>query len=66
MPGEPSDNDSVDPMPTETWVGKQGSPIAVPDLDVLAEKYRESYLTAKPWPHLILEDFIDPAAVVGG
>ena len=50
-------------MTTETWVGKHGSPIAAPDLDVLAEKYRESYLTAKPWPHLILEDLIDPAAV---
>lgn len=50
-------------MPTKTWVGKHGSPIAVPDLDALAEKYRESYLGAKPWPHLILEDLIDPAAV---
>lgn len=50
-------------MPTKTWVGKHGSPIAVLDLDALAEKYRESYLGAKPWPHLILEDLIDPAAV---
>jgi hypothetical protein len=50
-------------MPTETWVGKHGSPIVAPDLDVLAEEFRESYLTAKPWPHLILEDFVDPAAV---
>ena len=55
-------------MTTETrderkWQGALGSPIIVEDLKQLAENHRPAYLAAKPWPHVIIEDLIDPAAI---
>jgi Rps23 Pro-64 3,4-dihydroxylase Tpa1-like proline 4-hydroxylase len=47
-------------MPTES---QQKSPIALSELDALADKYREAYCSADPWPHLVLDDLIDPAFV---
>jgi 2OG-Fe(II) oxygenase superfamily len=44
-------------------VEKPDSPLSISDLDHLAEACRERYLTARPWPHVILEDLIDPAAI---
>ena len=42
---------------------KRKSPIALSDLNILAEKYRDAYLEAEPWPHVVLEDLIDPAYI---
>lgn len=47
----------------QQWQGPLGSPIIVEDLQQLAEKHRPAYLAGKPWPHLIIEDLIDPAAI---
>src|ERR1039458_7750672 len=43
--------------------GRQKSPIALADLSGLADKYRDIYDAATPWPQLILEDLVDPAFV---
>jgi Rps23 Pro-64 3,4-dihydroxylase Tpa1-like proline 4-hydroxylase len=43
--------------------GRQKSPIALADLSGRAKGYREIYNAASPWPHLILEDLVDPAFV---
>jgi 2OG-Fe(II) oxygenase superfamily len=43
--------------------GRQRSPIALADLRSLADTLRESYNAAKPWPHLIIDDLIDPEFV---
>ena len=50
-------------MYTKAWEGHHEAPIALPDLADLASKYRESYATASPWPHLVLEDLVDPATI---
>ena len=42
---------------------KQGSPLALSDLSVLAEKYRDVYAEAAPWAHVVLQDFFDPSLV---
>ncbi len=39
------------------------SPFAVADLDLLAEKHRESFRTAQPWPHVVLDGLIDPSLI---
>jgi Rps23 Pro-64 3,4-dihydroxylase Tpa1-like proline 4-hydroxylase len=39
------------------------SPIALSELDALADKYRDAYNAADPWPHLVLDDLVDPAFV---
>jgi 2OG-Fe(II) oxygenase superfamily len=36
---------------------------AISDLDQLAEDYRERFRSADPWPHVILDGLIDPAAI---
>jgi hypothetical protein len=43
--------------------GRQRSPIALADLGALADSYRDIYKTATPWPHLVLEDLVDPEFV---
>lgn len=43
--------------------GRQKSPIALADLRRLADEYRDIYDAATPWPHLILDDLVDPAFV---
>jgi Rps23 Pro-64 3,4-dihydroxylase Tpa1-like proline 4-hydroxylase len=43
--------------------GQQRSPIAFGDLSGLADTYRDTYDAAEPWPHLVLEDLVDPAYV---
>jgi hypothetical protein len=48
---------------TDAPVDHHDSPLAVADLDRLAEECRERYLTAQPWPHLVLHDLIDPATI---
>ena len=50
-------------MHTKSWQEQHDSPIALSNLAVLADKYRQRYLTAEPWPHLILDDLVDPAAI---
>jgi len=50
-------------MTTRTWQEEHKSPIALSALAHLASEYRESYATASPWPHLILDDFVDPATI---
>lgn len=49
-----------DPAYTETVKGEHGSPFTVSDLDHIADECRESYRTARPWPHLILDGLIEP------
>src|SRR5580692_4285438 len=53
----------VVPLSAETWTGRQDSPIALAELTHLADKYREKYEAAQRWPHLILEDLINPAFI---
>lgn len=50
-------------MNTKTWEGQSDCPIALSDLALLASKYRERYLTASPWPHLVLDDLVDSTAI---
>jgi Rps23 Pro-64 3,4-dihydroxylase Tpa1-like proline 4-hydroxylase len=50
-------------MHTKAWEGQLESPIPLSGLANLAAKYRESYSTASPWPHLILEGLVDPATI---
>ena len=33
------------------------------DLDQLAARHRQSYRTASPWPHVVLEDLVDPTLI---
>lgn len=47
-------------MSTDTQDGRRESLYTVPDLDLLAEKSRERFRTAKPWPHVVLDGLIDP------
>ena len=50
-------------MDTKEWEGQHEAPIVLSDLAHLAAKYKESYSTASPWPHLVLEDLVNPAAI---
>ncbi len=50
-------------MSSDASVDRQDSPLAVDDLDRLAEECRERYLVAQPWPHVILHDLIDPVTI---
>jgi Rps23 Pro-64 3,4-dihydroxylase Tpa1-like proline 4-hydroxylase len=43
--------------------GKHKSLIVSSDLGVLAEKHRAAYQSATPWPHLVLDDLVDPERV---
>jgi hypothetical protein len=42
---------------------QQRSPLALSDLSVLAEKYRDVYAEAAPWAHLVLDGLFDPSFV---
>src|SRR5271163_4531551 len=53
----------VESVPIETRQERRDSPLAVSDLDRLAEACREDYRTARPWPHVVLDDLIDPASL---
>jgi hypothetical protein len=48
---------------TEVWESRRGCPIALADLKHLADEHRDSYRAALPWPHLVLNDLVDPGAV---
>jgi len=43
--------------------GRQKSPIALADLSGLAKGYRDAYDAASPWPHLVIDDLVDPAFI---
>ena len=38
-------------------------PGVAPDLSVVARTYREDYHAASPWPHVVLDDLIDPELI---
>jgi Rps23 Pro-64 3,4-dihydroxylase Tpa1-like proline 4-hydroxylase len=48
---------------TEAAEGRNESLITLSDLASLASQYHESYMTAAPWPYLVLDGLIDPAAI---
>lgn len=50
-------------MSTETRDHQTGSPIDFSTLEQLAKSHRDEYLTAYPWPHVVLTDLIDPTFI---
>ena len=40
-----------------------GAPIRGLDWSVLAGAHRASYLAARPWPHVVLDNVLDPRSV---
>jgi 2OG-Fe(II) oxygenase superfamily len=40
-----------------------GVPGMAADLSQVARIHRESFLTASPWPHVVLDDLVDPALI---
>jgi Rps23 Pro-64 3,4-dihydroxylase Tpa1-like proline 4-hydroxylase len=53
----------VEPAHTEVSEAGYGPPIAFAELPLLAGRYHETYLRARPWPHLVLDDLLDPEVV---
>jgi len=53
----------VDPSHPESVKEGHRSPIALSELPLIASRYHETYLRARPWPHLVLEDLIDPGVI---
>jgi Rps23 Pro-64 3,4-dihydroxylase Tpa1-like proline 4-hydroxylase len=49
----------VDPVHEQ----QQESPIDLSDLASVAAQYRERYMAAKPWPHLVQDGLVDPDVV---
>lgn len=50
-------------MHTELQKEQRDSPIDLSDLASLADRHREEYMTAFPWPHVVLDDLVEPAAI---
>jgi hypothetical protein len=42
---------------------RSSAPVLRGDLSLLADRYREKYLAASPWPHLVLDGLVDPATL---
>lgn len=53
----------IDTVQNGTPEGRHDSPLVLSDLASLASEHRQEYLDAVPWPHLVLQNLVDPAMI---
>jgi hypothetical protein len=53
----------VDASHTEGSDAGDRSPLALSELRLLASRYHRTYVKARPWPHLVLDDVVNPDLV---